>query len=102
MRAPAIERDVRAAARSLDSNPPHLAVPLSRAATIGFNCECVEYRKMIFSLWDLGGSQDARPFWRMYYANTQAIIFVIDSSDLDRMVRTPLAAHRRRWRHRAD
>jgi GTPase SAR1 family protein len=44
---------------------------------------------MIFSLWDLGGSQDARSFWRMYYGNTQAIIFVVDSSDLARMVRCP-------------
>ena len=42
---------------------------------------------MIFSLWDLGGSPDARSFWRMYYQNTQAIIFVVDSSDLARMVR---------------
>ena len=56
-------------------------------ATIGFNVECVEYRKMIFSLWDLGGSYDARSFWRFYYEGTQAIIFVIDSSDLERMVR---------------
>ena len=56
------------------------------AATIGFNCECVEYKKMIFSLWDLGGSADAKSFWRLYYAGTQAIIFVIDSSDKERMV----------------
>ena len=54
--------------------------------TIGFNCECVEYKKMVFSMWDLGGSQDARSFWRMYYKDTQAIIFVVDSSDLERMV----------------
>ena len=56
------------------------------AATIGFNCECVEYKKMIFSLWDLGGSADAKSFWRLYYAGTQAIIFVIDSSNKERMV----------------
>jgi ADP-ribosylation factor-like protein 1 len=56
------------------------------AATIGFKVECVEYRKMIFSLWDLGGGLDARSFWRFYYPDTQAIIFVVDSSDLDRMV----------------
>jgi len=54
--------------------------------TIGFKVECVEYRKMIFSLWDLGGGLDARSFWRFYYPDTQAIIFVVDSSDLDRMV----------------
>ena len=55
--------------------------------TIGFNIECVEYKKMIFSLWDLGGSQDARAFWRFYYQDTQAVIFVVDSSDNERMVR---------------
>ena len=53
--------------------------------TVGFNCECVEYKKMIFSLWDLGGGQEARGFWRLYYQDTQAIIFVVDSSDLRRM-----------------
>jgi len=53
--------------------------------TIGFNVECVEYNKMIFSLWDLGGSHDARSFWRFYYEGTQAIIFVVDSSDIERM-----------------
>jgi GTPase SAR1 family protein len=61
------------------------------AATVGFNVECVEYRKMIFSLWDLGGSLDARAFWRFYYEDTQAIIFVVDSSDLERMVRRDIA-----------
>ena len=55
--------------------------------TIGFNIECVEYKKMIFSLWDLGGAKETRSFWRFYYEDTQAIIFVIDSSDLERMVR---------------
>ena len=47
------------------------AIPASVcAATVGFNVECVEYRKMIFSLWDLGGSRDARAFWRFYYEDT--------------------------------
>lgn len=55
--------------------------------TVGFNVECVEHKKMIFSLWDLGGAQDARTFWRFYYPDTQAVIFVIDSSDINRMVR---------------
>jgi len=67
--------------------------------TIGFNCECVEYRKMIFSLWDLGGSQDARSFWRMYYEATQAIIFVVDSSDLTRMDEAREDLHRMMMEH---
>jgi len=62
--------------------------------TIGFNIECVEYRKMIFSLWDLGGAADARAFWRLYYQDTQAIIFVVDSSDIDRMAEAREDLHR--------
>lgn len=60
---------------------------LCLSATIGFNIECVEYRKMIFSLWDISGAPDARAFWPLYYEDTQAVIFVVDSADSDRMVR---------------
>ena len=67
--------------------------------TIGFNCECVEYHKMIFSLWDLGGSQDFRAFWRLYYKGTQAIIFVVDSSDLKRMDEAREDLHRMMMEH---
>ena len=48
--------------------------------TIGFNIECVEYKKMIFSLWDLGGAKETRSFWRFYYEGSQGIIFVFDST----------------------
>jgi len=48
--------------------------------TIGFNIECVEYKKMIFSLWDLGGAKETRSFWRFYYEGSQAVIFVFDST----------------------
>lgn len=44
---------------------------------------------MVFSIWDLSGAVDARIFWRLYYQDTQAIIFVVDSTDVDRMVRKP-------------
>ena len=54
---------------------------------------------MIFSLWDLGGSQDARSFWRMYYPSTQAIIFVVDSSDLARMDEAREDLHRMMMEH---
>lgn len=54
---------------------------------------------MIFSLWDLGGSHDARTFWRFYYEDTQAIIFVIDSSDLERMDEAREDLHRMLTEH---
>ena len=36
-------------------------------------------------MWDLGGQTSIRPYWRCYYANTDAIIYVIDSQDKDRV-----------------
>jgi signal recognition particle receptor subunit beta len=33
----------------------------------------------------LGGQTSIRPYWRCYYANTAAVIFVIDSTDIDRL-----------------
>ena len=53
--------------------------------TIGFNVEEVTYKNVTFSVWDLGGQASIRPFWRCYYGNTSAIMYVVDSSDKDRI-----------------
>ncbi|XP_017761637.1 PREDICTED: E3 ubiquitin-protein ligase TRIM23-like isoform X2 [Eufriesea mexicana] len=52
--------------------------------TIGFNVESLEYKNLVFTLWDVGGQQKFRPLWKHYYHNTQAVIFVIDASDRSR------------------
>lgn len=36
-------------------------------------------------VWDLGGQTSIRPYWRCYYPNTDAIIFVVDSADVERL-----------------
>ena len=56
-----------------------------RAAAIGFNVESVTYKNVKFQVWDLGGQTSIRPYWRCYYPNTQAIIYVVDSSDTERI-----------------
>ncbi|KAJ3125938.1 Arf GTPase arl1 [Nowakowskiella sp. JEL0407] len=53
--------------------------------TIGFNVETVQYKNIKFQVWDLGGQTSIRPYWRCYYANTDSIIYVVDSSDRDRL-----------------
>jgi len=58
---------------------------VSTIPTIGFNVETVSYKNINFQVWDLGGQSSIRPYWRCYYANTQAIIYVIDSSDTERL-----------------
>merc|ERR1711994_839731 len=52
--------------------------------TIGFNVETVEYKNINFTMWDVGGQDKIRPLWRHYYANTQGVIFVVDSNDRER------------------
>ena len=53
--------------------------------TIGFNVETVQYKNLRFQVWDLGGQTSIRPYWRCYYQNTNAIIYVVDSADAERM-----------------
>jgi GTPase SAR1 family protein len=57
--------------------------------TIGFNMESVTYKNLTFSVWDLGGQTNIRPYWRCYYANTDAIIYVVDRCVVQRRA-TPL------------
>merc|ERR1712014_75370 len=53
--------------------------------TIGFNVETVEYKNIRFTVWDVGGQSKIRPLWRHYYQGTQGLIFIVDSSDRDRI-----------------
>ncbi|XP_018931047.2 ADP-ribosylation factor 4b [Cyprinus carpio] len=53
--------------------------------TLGFNVETVEYRNISFTVWDVGGQDVIRRLWRHYYQNTKGLIFVVDSSDHDRI-----------------
>ncbi|KAK8205366.1 ADP-ribosylation factor family-domain-containing protein [Phyllosticta paracitricarpa] len=78
--------------------------------TVGFNVETVMYKKTRFNVWDVGGQDKIRPLWRHYFSGarnlhntvpntnasgkgTQGLIFVVDSSDRDRIdeARTELA-----------
>merc|ERR1712168_1035867 len=38
-----------------------------------------------FTVWDVGGQDKIRPLWRHYFTNTQALIFVVDSNDRERV-----------------
>mmetsp|Transcript_1193 Transcript_1193/g.3357 ORF Transcript_1193/g.3357 Transcript_1193/m.3357 type:complete len:182 (-) Transcript_1193:278-823(-) len=62
--------------------------------TIGFNVETVEYKNISFTVWDVGGQDKIRPLWRHYFQNTQGIIFVVDSSDRERIVEAREELHK--------
>lgn len=52
--------------------------------TIGFNVESIYIAGIEFVAWDSGGRDKLRPLLRHYYPTTTAIIFVIDSTDVER------------------
>ena len=58
---------------------------VSSVPTIGFNVETVEYKNIKFTVWDVSGQDKIRLLWRHYYQNTQGLIFVVDSSDKERV-----------------
>jgi small GTP-binding protein len=53
--------------------------------TIGFNVETIEYRGFNMNVWDVGGQEVIRGLWRHYYHNTEGLIFVVDSNDVERV-----------------
>ena len=62
--------------------------------TIGFNVETVAYKSLEFTMWDVGGQDKLRPLWRHYYQNTDAIIFVVDSNDRERVEKAQFELHK--------
>ena len=49
--------------------------------TIGSNVEELTYNNVKFQAWDLGGQESTRSVWDVYYMNTDAVVYVIDSKD---------------------
>lgn len=37
-------------------------------------------------MWDIGGTSKIRPYWKNYFENTDALIYVIDCSDRKRLM----------------
>ena len=73
----------------LDRNQSVTTIP-----TVGFNVETVTYRNVKFNVWDVGGQDKIRPLWRHYYTGTQALIFVVDSADRQRVDEARQELHR--------
>jgi ADP-ribosylation factor-like protein 1 len=55
------------------------------APTTAFNVETVEHKNVKFQVWDLAGQKGIRPYWRSYYPDTKAVVFVIDATDREKL-----------------
>lgn len=62
-------------------------------STIGFNLKMLDYKELRFTIWDIGGQEIIRMFWKHYYQNNNGSIFVVDSNDKEKLekVREALA-----------
>ena len=38
------------------------------------------------NMWDIGGQKSIRPYWRNYFDNTDALVYVVDSADQERFL----------------
>ena len=63
----------------------HLGEIVTTVPTVGFNVETMNYEGLKFQVWDLGGQTGLRPYWRCYYQDTNAVVFVVDSADRERL-----------------
>ncbi|CAB0034235.1 unnamed protein product [Trichogramma brassicae] len=56
--------------------------------TQGFNIKSIHTDGFKLNVWDIGGARKIRPYWRNYFENTDVLIYVIDSADLNRLEET--------------
>lgn len=55
-------------------------------STTAFNVETVRpFKGVRFKVWDIGGRDQNRPLWKAYVRHTDAIIFVVDSTNESRL-----------------
>jgi ADP-ribosylation factor protein 1 len=62
-----------------------LGETVSTIPTLGLNVETFDLQRVKFTVWDFGIHEKNR-LLKYYYPNTQALIYVVDSSDSERIL----------------
>jgi ADP-ribosylation factor 1/2 len=58
-----------------------------------FQVDFLKYNKVAFEVWDLDGKEEVRPLWRHYLANTKYVLYVVDSTDREHIVKAKELLH---------
>jgi len=53
--------------------------------TQGFNIKSLVHEGFKLNVWDIGGQKTIRPYWSNYFESSDALVYVIDSSDRRRL-----------------
>ncbi|KAI7690145.1 hypothetical protein SSS_09047 [Sarcoptes scabiei] len=59
--------------------------------TVGLNIGKIQTETIVLNFWDLGGQAELQCLWEKYYSDAHAIIFIMDSSDSERIQNSKLA-----------
>lgn len=67
--------------------------------TKGFNMEKIRVplggsRAITFQVWDVGGQEKLRPLWKSYTRGTDGMVFVVDSTESERLDEARVELHR--------
>eukprot|EP01084_Bolivina_argentea_P164003 285205_1 len=62
--------------------------------TWSMNIRTFEYKNISFVEWDVGGQEKIRPLWKHYYFGLDGLIYMIDSSDRERIEEAGYELHR--------
>ena len=101
-----IKDDVRVLIAGLDSagkttvllklkrGEKRLKEPTATTPTMDFNVETVEFQGRRFGFWDVGGQDSIRPLWRHHLTGSQALVYVVDSNDRERVRKAAVELHK--------
>ena len=62
-----------------------LGIQVETIPTMGFAFETIQHKNFKMNVWDVAGQANLRTLWKHYFQNTKGLIFVVDSSDKERM-----------------
>ncbi|XP_062594395.1 uncharacterized protein LOC134255847 [Saccostrea cucullata] len=72
----------------------HLGEVVTTIPTMGMNVETVKFKSFDLTVWDVSTRDKMRVLLRHYLPNTQAVVFVVDSVDRDRIPEVKEELHR--------
>jgi ADP-ribosylation factor-like protein 2 len=61
--------------------------------TLGFNIKTLEFKNYRLNVWDVGGQQTIRSYWRNYFEQTDGLVWVIDATDSRRVLDSAKELH---------
>ncbi|CDW52757.1 Arf domain containing protein [Trichuris trichiura] len=62
--------------------------------TFGFNIKTLAYRGYTLNIWDVGSQLMLRSYWRNYFEETNCVIWVVDSTYVENLLRILLTEER--------